>query len=353
MAVNLAVKYHPQLVKKFTAESFLAGRTNQSYDFNGVKSITVTSIVTIATGAYDRTASSNRYGTPTELQDTIQEMTMTQDRSFSFIIDKGNNSDQMNIKKAGEALDEQLKEVNIPEMDAYAFSVFFKKAGKIAGISAPSASTIIGLMADAIKWMVNNRIGKDNLTFFIGATYYNILRLSTEVIAIDPMAEKSLGKGIVAHFMGVPIAELPDDLIPTNAFFMLAHRTPMVYAMKFKTLKINLNPQGIDGVLVEGRHYYDAWVLGQKANGIYSAVNSSYVQATPTITPTGASHAITSASATSILYTLDGSDPRYSKTAIVYSGAVTLTSGQTIKACALRTTAGWFPSAVASATYTA
>ncbi|MDQ9889311.1 hypothetical protein, partial [Acinetobacter pittii] len=62
----------------------------------------------------------NRYGTPTELQDTVQEMTMKKDRSFSMTIDKGNNMEQQMIKNAGKALALENKQIVVPEMDKYA-----------------------------------------------------------------------------------------------------------------------------------------------------------------------------------------------------------------------------------------
>ena len=57
-------------------------------------------INTVPLNDYNRGASANRYGEPAEVGDTVQELTMTQDKSFSGVIDKGNNMDQ-SINKAG------------------------------------------------------------------------------------------------------------------------------------------------------------------------------------------------------------------------------------------------------------
>ena len=91
-------------------------------------------------------------------------------------------------------------------------------------------------------------------------------------------------------------------------------------------------------------------MLGIQAGGVYAGVLSSKVQATPTVTDAG-SHTFTatSASATAILYTTDGSDPRYSPTAATYPGsAVTVPAGTVVNAVAFRT--GYFTSAVATQT---
>lgn len=61
----------------------------------------------------------NRYGTPAELEDSVQELTLTKDRSFTFTIDKSNYQDTGMLKEAGAALQRQIDEVIIPELDIY------------------------------------------------------------------------------------------------------------------------------------------------------------------------------------------------------------------------------------------
>ena len=350
--INLATKYSDKIITKFTKSSFLAGVASTEYDFAGVKSITIYTPKTQALADYNRSASANRFGTPTEMEDTIQELTMTQDKSFSITIDKGNQSDQMNIKEAGKMLKLQLDEQNIPFMDKYAFDVYARKAGKVAGLaSAPTKSTIVGILADALTHLDNMLVPMEKRTIFIGATLHNALRLSDQYLAIDPLGQASLSKGMVGTFMDVPVVKVPDSYLG-KVYFLITYKDAILFPLKFKTLNLHTKAPGIDGALLEGRHYFDAFVLGTKADGIYSAVPTADVVATPVITPTGASHAITCATGSAtIMYTIDGSDPRYSKSALTYSGAVVLTSGQTIKSYAFKT--AMYDSEVASATYTA
>lgn len=351
MAINLAKKYSPKVVEKFKKSSYFAGKVSDDYDFAGVRTITIYSLETVELGNYDRTATSNRFGTPSEVQDTIQELTLSQDKAFTLTIDKGNNSDQLGIKEAGKMLKRQLDEKSIPYMDKYALNVWATKAGEIAPITAPTKSTIVGLLADGLTFLDNKLVPDEGRFIVLGATQYNNLRLSSEVLAVDPMAQKTLGKGVMGLFMDTPIIKVPDSYIPTNCHFVIIYRESCLFPMKLKTLRILSDVAGIDGKVLEGRHYFDAFVKGTIADGIYTAVTTAFVQADVTITPTGASHALTSASATGIKYTIDGTDPRYSPTAVVYASAVTLTSGQTIKAYAYRT--GYFDSGVTSALYTA
>ena len=120
MAINLATKYSKEIANAFTLRSVVDGTTNKDYDFTGVKTLNVYTPVTQGLADYQRTGTS-RYGTPTELQDTMQELMLTRDRSFSITIDKGNNSEQMGAKEASRILSIEMNEQAIPEMDKYEF----------------------------------------------------------------------------------------------------------------------------------------------------------------------------------------------------------------------------------------
>ena len=97
----------------------------------------------------------------------------------------------------------------------------------------------------------------------------------------------------------------------------------MLFPIKIKTTRILKEHPDVDGAVLQGRFYYDAFVFGAKAKGVYVSASSSLVCATPT--GTIATSALTLASSTTgaiIKYTVDGSDPRYSKTAEIYGSAI-------------------------------
>ena len=110
MAINYASKYAAQIDERFSREAFSTGAVNQDYDFVGVKTVNVYSIPTAKMNDYSRTGA-NRYGTPEELENSVQELTMSQDRSFTFTIDRGNYTDTQMVNAAGAALQRQLREV--------------------------------------------------------------------------------------------------------------------------------------------------------------------------------------------------------------------------------------------------
>ena len=131
MAINYASKYAKAIDERFSKESMSNAVVNQNFDFVGVKTVNVYSVPTAAMNDYTKEGS-NRYGTPKELENTVQELTMNQDRSFTFTIDRGNYNDTQMINSAGSALQRQIREVIVPEIDTYRFAKICASAGQTA-----------------------------------------------------------------------------------------------------------------------------------------------------------------------------------------------------------------------------
>jgi len=76
MAVNLASKFEAK-----TSEALRVGRktklvTNQDWDWSGVNEINVYTLTDPTMGNYDVNGGLQRYGNPTEVEDTIQTWTL-------------------------------------------------------------------------------------------------------------------------------------------------------------------------------------------------------------------------------------------------------------------------------------
>lgn len=360
MAVNLAIKYAKQIANEFSIRSVVDGTTNKDYDFQGVRGINIYTPVTQSLNDYQRSGI-NRYGTPTEMQDALQEMTLGKDRSFSITIDKGNNSEQMDIKSASQMLALEIKEQVVPEMDKYALLKYIDYAGTLALIStAPTKSTIVGYLSDGMVAMSNAKVPSENRYVFIEWSKFGMLRQSPEFIGNDDLGKQALVKGALGMFMGAQVVPVPDDYMKkgtSECYFLIYNMNSVIQPKKIQDYFAKDNPAGINGSLLEGRFIYDAFVLGARANGVYAAVASGTQQAAPTNTYTAESKtmAVASTGATAIRYTLDGSDPRYSKTALVISGAsgtVDLTSyaGTTVTFKSVAMDDALFTSAVTTTT---
>ena len=253
-------------------KSLATGFTNRDYNWEGVKTLTVYSIPTVALSDYNREASSNRYGSPSELQDTIQTMTVSQDKGFTFIIDKGNKIDSMNVRDAGKALRREIDEVIVPEEDKYVFGKLAQAAvaNNQVGTGSVSASTAYAAFLAGQTALDEKNVPTAGRIAAVNAATLAKLKQDPAFILASDMGQKMKINGLVGEIDGVKIVKVPSTYLPQNCLFIITHPSVTVKAEKIKDYKIHDNPPGISGNLVEGRVYYDAFVLDAKKDGVYA-----------------------------------------------------------------------------------
>lgn len=337
MAINLTTQFSDKVAERFTLRSLTDSFAGKDYDFSGVKSIKIYSVDSVPVGDYTRTGT-NRFGTLTELGDTVQEMTMTQDKGFTFSVDAGNNAEQMNIKQVAKRLKRNWDERATPLIDMYRFSKWMNGAGLVSAESAAlTKANVVEKIMNGTAAMSNRLVPLTNRTLFIRESVYINVKLASEIVGIDKLGAKSVGTGVVGELDGMKIVRVPDSYFPAGVNFFIKYKNATVDPMKLKTLRVQKNPMGIDGDVAECRFMHDSFVLGTKINGLYVDVAAASVQANPVIAKASETWTITSANATAIRYTLDGTDPKTSDTAQTYSAALTgLASGTVIKAYAAK-----------------
>lgn len=333
MAINLASKYSDEIASTFSKGSFIKGKTASTFDLTGVKTLKVYTPVTVDEIDYVREGAS-RYGAPVEMQDTVQELTMTQDKAFTLTIDKGNNLDQNLVKRAADMLRLQLKEKSAPAADRYALRRFAHMAGTIAQSEKPTKSNIISLIGEGMQVLDDGLVPPDGRYLYISSEMHKMICLSDEFTAIDPLGAKAVSKGICGEVLGMEVVRVPESYMPKDCWMLMTHKDAVLLPYKIADAKVHEDPVGVSGALIEGRHYYDAFVLGAKCAGVYALVKTGSVAALPEI----AGGKITSVDeGATIRYTLDGSDPRYSDSARDYVTEVTIEAGETLRAFALVT----------------
>jgi hypothetical protein len=82
MPINYAEKYSEKVDERFKIGAVTTPAVNNDYDFAGVNAVNVYSVPTTPMNDYALTGA-NRYGTPAELQNSVQTMALTRDRSFA------------------------------------------------------------------------------------------------------------------------------------------------------------------------------------------------------------------------------------------------------------------------------
>lgn len=357
MAIHFPEKYKQALMKGFEEKSETDSMFSHDMDteFSGVKTVHVTSLKTEPLQDYDRSkvvGTGSRYGDTKEVGDEVQTFTMTQDKSLSLSIDKGNNAEQFNMKKAGEVMKAHRDERIIPEVDTYRLEKWAKDAGIHKELdAAPTKSTIVSQIIELHNEMLDLGV-PDQITLVIARKYLPMLKLSTEWVGLDSLGGKTLPKGSLGEFDGMPVKPMSNKKMPANVPFMLTYKGSIISPCKINTFKGHVDPPGLSGDLLEFRMIYDAFVLGKKANGVAVACLPGTVVKTPTVSVNTGKATITSAtSSATIYYTTDGSDPRYSVDAKTYTAAVTLADGDQLRAYAAMD--GMFNSGVAEYNYTA
>ncbi len=268
MAINYASKYAQKIDEKFTRESLTSSAVNSDYDFVGVKTVNVYTVPTAEMNDYNINGASSRYGTPSELQNTVQEMTMTKDRSFTFTIDRGTYNDTQMANAAGAALQRQLREVVIPEIDKYRFGKIAEGAEK-TGTGTVTKSNAYDIFLTGAAALIDECVPLAGTAAFVSSNFYKCVKEDSSFVRGGDMSQEMLVKGQVGTIDGIPVIVVPTSYLPENVELIITNSAATTSPVKLSDYKIHDNPPGINGWLVEGRVYYDAFVLNNKKNAIY------------------------------------------------------------------------------------
>lgn len=333
MAINLADKYSAKVAERFAHKAYSAGIAGNAYDFDGVKSIKVYSIDTVPLGNYSRSGTS-RYGSPTDLTDSYQTMTMTQDKAFTYIIDKGDDKEQLNIKKANKALAREIDERINPYLDKYNFAAWIKDCGQTVSAASITKSNALELVQDATEKLDEQACPDSGRTLVVTNNFFKLLKQNPNFVYTDKLAQDSMVRGKVGEIDGMSVRKVPNNYFPSGVVGMVVHSSALLGPMKLKEYKIHVDPPGINGNLTEGRLLHDAFVLDAKADAIVVICTSAALTNALSVSVTShvATISFTAATGDKVFYTVDGTDPRCSGTAVAWSsGTITLTAGQTIR----------------------
>ena len=270
--IDLATNFLPYVDEKFATASKKQLVTNQDFSWTGAKTVKVYSVSTASMNDYDRDGSGetvSRYGVVEGLNATTQDMMLNKDRSFTFAIDRLDEDETKRQLQASAALERQLREVVIPEIDTYVFNQMVSNAGiKPAGI-ALTAENIFDELLKANNAMDNAEVPETGRHLIVTPDVYTLLKRSPDIVLATDIGEKLRLQGVIAMIDGANVIKVPANRLPANFGFMLCHKCATVAPVKLAEYKVHDNAPGISGSLVEGRIAYDAFVLNNKNKAIY------------------------------------------------------------------------------------
>ena len=263
MVVNYAEKFSQKVDERFSRESLTTNIINQDFDFIDAETVKVYTVETSAMNDY-KTTGQNRYGTADELGNSVQTMTLSQDRSFTSTIDKNG------AMAEGKALARQISEVVIPEVDKY------RLAKAVAGAETTHVGTGAVNKTNAYELVLEGQSKLDDALvptagriLHVSPKFYKLIKLDDTFVKNSDLGQEITIKGQVGMIDGVPVVLTPTTYLPTGVEFVIAHSAAITSPVKLEDYKIHDNPPGINGKLVEGRIRYDAFVLDNKKKAIY------------------------------------------------------------------------------------
>lgn len=273
MAINLVTKFKPYVDEMFTTESKLSLITNKAFEWTGAHTIKVYKVTTSKMNDYKRNPvegfTGSRYGEIKDLDATTEEFTLKKDRSFTFAIDKLDKDETAQQLSAASALARQQREVVIPEVDSYVYSVMAAGAGTAPDAVALTSENIYVEILKANKALDDAEVPETGRQLIVTPDTHTLMKQCKDITMETNIGNDLRLKGVISNLDGANVIKVPAVRLPGNFGFMLCHPVACVAPVKLEDYKIHEDPPGISGSLVEGRVCYDAFILENKKKAIY------------------------------------------------------------------------------------
>lgn len=337
MAINLFEKFSPKLDERYRLASRTDVACGNDYEWEGVNAIKVLTLMNPTLNDYVASGT-NRFGTPTEVQDEAAVYALTKKRSFANTFDVTNVQDQGFVKRAVNYLKQVWDEVYVPEIDKYRLQRWADGAATVkVETTALAKSSIVEALLTAQAALDDLGVPHENRFIYAKSSIIIKYKLADEFKTADGIMTKYAIKGQKGEVDGSPLIGIPDSYMPAGVNFIIKYKKASADPMKLKMLRAHETVPGIAGVLMEGLCRYDSFVLANKANGIYVHAQSGACT-TPTIEIASNVATITAGTGETVKYTTDGTNPKTSESAEVYNGSSkpTIPAGATVRAYAYK-----------------
>lgn len=273
MSIELVTKYLPYVDEIFTQESKKSLLTNQDFSFDGAHTVKIYMISTSEMNDYGRNGASggnwSRYGAVKDLDATTQTLPLKKDRSFTFVVDALDENETVKALTGASALARQIREVVIPEIDTYTFSVMVDGAGHKPAAVALTSDNIYDEIVKASAALDDALVPETGRVLTVTPAVYLLMKKCKGITMETEIGNDMRLRGVIANIDGAVTLKIAAARLPENFGFMLAHPCATVAPTKLEDYNTHTNPPGINGTLVEGRIVYDAFVLKNKAKAIY------------------------------------------------------------------------------------
>ena len=321
--IHLMKEYEGKPLETLRYNDFLAGKASTEYTWNGVEGIFLTAIRTPEMEDYNKgqnPVTGSRYGTPYEVEDDQQYLPLRKDRSKPLTVDKGNFREAKFQKTVGRVVKKFQNDRVVPEMVRYTMQEWAKNAGQYATITdATDGQKVLFDLLQIEAMYTNAYIPQSNRFVAVDANLFPYIRSS--LTQLDNITDRMLFKGVVGRIGTLNIIEAPHGDMPKDCYMLAWWLDAVLHPVTIKTLDVHETPEGMDGSLINYHVRYDAFVIGEYANGVIAVLDAGKRAAA---IAASTARVINPAGKT-VKYTVDGSDPRYSASAVTLTGSSNIT----------------------------
>jgi len=275
LSINLASKYSDKLDQHFAKGSYTENAVNKNYDFDGVRTVNVYTVTTTALVDYNRASTGDRFGGNNEVEDTVASYTLTNDKAFKLVIDRGNYEQQALAKKAGIVLKAEMDEQVIPTIDANRIAAGAAAATENSQAVSAGANVYEDFMKanaylDEAKAPISGRFA-----FVTPQMYVAIKSKIVSTVNANAYNDKLLPRGFVGELDGVNIVVVPQSYFPANTKCVLWHKDALLGAKQIMKTRIITDSELVDGSVLTGRFIFGAFALDAKKKAIASITSTT------------------------------------------------------------------------------
>lgn len=255
---------------------YLESKTNAivnngiKFKFTGVNTVTIYNVDVVAENDYVRSGTM-RYGELVELGDGVQDFILSQDKSFSISIDRGNREDSEMVLDIEEAVDRQVREVSVPTVDVYRLNILaaYAVANSQVATNALAYNDIFQKILVQRAALINAKVSLEDIVLYVSPTSEMYLWRDPEFKVAADRTKEDRATGVLGIVLGMTVVVCPDSYFIANFGFMLVSKKVLVAPTKFNEIKTGDGfPFGISGMVAFGRRYYDAFIPTNKGVAI-------------------------------------------------------------------------------------
>lgn len=238
-------------------------------DFQGKNAVTIYSRNTVAENDYI-SSGSNRFGELVEIGNSTQTFVLSQDKGWTFSIDRRNYDDSMMTLEVAGQIKAQVREVAVPTTDKYRLATLqaYAVANSQFATAALTTANAYGKFLDQTAALIEAEVTEENLHAFMSQITYNLLRQDPAFKVASDGAYSDVKSGRVQMVDGVTIHIVPSSYLPANTGYLITADDVLVAPTKFDMIRTLDEVQGIDGWVAEGRRYYDAFIPKNRGKAV-------------------------------------------------------------------------------------